>query len=74
MSEIAGQRVPRHGVRILVIWLVLCVIAVPLIVFVLGDHLPPGRMSVEASDQTNANTVLMALLVPIALLVVVYFV
>ena len=32
MTEIAGQRVPRHGVRILVIWLVLCVIAVPLIV------------------------------------------
>ena len=74
MTEIAGQRVPRHGVRILVIWLVLFVIAEPLIVFVLGDHLPPGRMSAEASDQTDANTVLIALLVPIALFVVVYFV
>ena len=74
MTETASERVPRHGVRILVIWLALCLIAVPLIVFVLGDHLPPGRMSAEASDQTNANIVLMALLVPIALLVVVYFV
>ena len=74
MTETASERVPRHGVRILVIWLALCLIAVPLIVFVLGDHLPPGRMSAEASDQTNANIVLIALLVPIALLVVVYFV
>jgi cytochrome c oxidase subunit II len=73
MTEIAGRRVPRHGVRILVIWLVLCLIAVPLIVFVLGDHLPPGRMSAEAGAQTDANTLLTALLVPIVLLVVVYF-
>jgi cytochrome c oxidase subunit 2 len=65
---------PRHGARILVIWLVLTAIAVPLIVFVLGPHLPPGHMSNEAGSQRDANVLMTALLVPIALLVVVYFV
>ena len=40
--EIAGQQVSRHGVRIVVIWAALTAISVPLIVFVLGPHLPPG--------------------------------
>jgi cytochrome c oxidase subunit 2 len=69
--EIAGQRVSRHGVRIVVIWAVLTAISVPLIIFVLGPHLPPGKMSAEASDQTNANTVMTALLAPIILIVVI---
>jgi cytochrome c oxidase subunit II len=72
--EVAGHRVPRHGVRIVSIWVVLCAIVVPLVVFVLGSHLPPGRMSAEASAQTDANTVLTALLAPIILLVGVHFV
>jgi len=55
------------------IWLVLTAISVPLIVFVLGPHLPPGRMTAEASDQTSANIVLTALLFPLLLLVVVVF-
>ena len=57
-----------------VIWLVLTAIAVPLIVLVLGPHLPPPRMSAEAGDQRNANIVMTALLVPIALFVLVYFI
>ena len=69
--EIAGQRVSRHGVRIVVIWAVLTAISVPLIIFVLGPHLPPGKMSAEASDQTNANTVMTALLAPIILIVLI---
>ena len=70
--EIAGHRVPRHGVRILVIWAVLSAIAIPLVVVVLGPHLPPGRMSAQAGAQTDANTVLTALLVPILLLILVF--
>lgn len=73
MTEIAGHHVPRHGVRIAVIWAVLCAISVPLVVLVLGPHLPPGRMSAEAGAQTDANTVLTALLTPILLLVLVFF-
>jgi cytochrome c oxidase subunit II len=72
--DVAGRRVPRHGFEIIVIWAVLTAIAVPLIVLVLGPHLPPGRMSAEASAQTDANTVMTALMAPIVLIVVVYFV
>ncbi len=74
MTTIAEQRVPRHGIRIVTIWLVLTAVAVPLIVLVLGPHLPPGRMSAEAGSQRDANVVMTALMVPIALLVVVSFV
>jgi cytochrome c oxidase subunit 2 len=59
--------------KILGAWLVLSAIAVPLIVLVLGPHLPPGKMSSEASDQTSANIVLTALIAPIVILLVVYF-
>jgi cytochrome c oxidase subunit II len=74
MSELVPERIHPHGRRIVGIWLVLTAIAVPLIVLVLGPHLPPGRMTAEAGSQRDANVVLTALLVPIALLVVVYFV
>ena len=65
---------PRHGAQIIAIWAVLTAIAEPLIVLVLGPHLPPGRMTAEAGAQTDANTVLTALIAPITLLVVVGFV
>jgi cytochrome c oxidase subunit 2 len=72
--EVGGHRLPRHGVRIVVIWAVLTAIVLPLVIVVLGPHLPPGRFSVEASDQTDANTVLTSLLTPILLFVLVFFV
>jgi cytochrome c oxidase subunit 2 len=56
-----------------IIWAVLTVVAVPLVVLVLGPHLPPGHISAEAADQTSANTVLTAVLVPILLLILVFF-
>jgi cytochrome c oxidase subunit 2 len=74
MTTIAGEGAQRHGVRIVVIWLALTAVSVPLIVFVVGPHLPPGDMSSEAGSQRDANTVMTALLFPIALLVVVFFV
>jgi cytochrome c oxidase subunit II len=64
---------PAHTRRILGIWIVLTAIAVPLIVLVLGPHLPPGRMSAEASSQVDANTLMTALIAPIVLLLAVYF-
>jgi cytochrome c oxidase subunit 2 len=53
---------------------VLTAIAEPLLVLVLGPHLPPGRMSAEAGSQTDANTILLAVVAPIVVLVIVYFV
>jgi cytochrome c oxidase subunit II len=74
LIDVAGRRVPRHGAWIIAIWLVLVAIAEPVIVLVLGPHLPPGRMSAEAGSQTDANTLLVALLAPIILIVAVQFV
>lgn len=75
MSAVGSRisRIPHHGRRILVIWLVSSVIAVPLIIWVLGPQLPPGRMSSEAVDQTDANTVMTAVVAPVVLLILVYF-
>ncbi len=75
MSTVPAQlaRVPRHGRRILAIWLVSTAVAVPLIVYVLGPHLPPGRMTSEAGAQTDANVLMTALVAPIILLIWVYF-
>jgi cytochrome c oxidase subunit 2 len=74
MTELVPERASGHGRPIIVIWLVLTVIAVPLIVLVLGPHLPPGHLTDEAGAQRDANIVLTAVLIPIALLVVVAFV
>jgi len=74
MTELVPERIPNHGWRIAGVWLVLTAISVPLIVLVLGPHLPPGRMSSEAGSQHDANVLMTALLVPIALLVIVCFV
>jgi len=74
VTEIVSGRIPHHGRRIVGIWLVLTAVAVPLIVLVLGPHLPPGRMTAEAASQRDTNVLMTALLVPIALLVVVCFV
>src|SRR6266487_3117594 len=70
---VMGHRLPRHGVRMAVIWLVLTAITVPLVVFVLGPHLPPGRMTTEAGAQTDANIVMTALVAPVVLLIWIYF-
>jgi cytochrome c oxidase subunit 2 len=66
-------RVPRHGRRILLIWLISTAIVVPLIVLVLGPQLPPGRMTSEAGSQTDANVLMTALIAPIVLLIWIYF-
>jgi cytochrome c oxidase subunit II len=73
MTTIAGQHVPHHWLRIFVIWAVLTVIAEPLLILLVGPHIPPGRMTAEAGSQTDANTVLLAICAPIVILVVVYF-
>jgi cytochrome c oxidase subunit 2 len=70
----AGRDEPRgHAIRLFGIWAVLSVISVVLIIWVLGPQLPPGSMTIQAHGQTSANIVLTAVCVPIALLVVVFF-
>jgi cytochrome c oxidase subunit 2 len=73
-AAVAGGEAPepRHGVRILVIWAVCTVIAVPLVIWVLGPHIPPLNGSQQSSDQHDINILLTALAVPVALMIWVY--
>src|SRR4029077_17003128 len=50
---------------VVVVWLILAVVAELALFFLLGPHMPPGRASVEASDQTTTNIVVAALMIPI---------
>lgn len=66
-SAAAAPSEPPHVRRLIAIWVVLSVIAVPLVVFVLGPHMPPGTFSVEARDQREINILLAALATPVLL-------
>jgi len=65
---------PRHWLRLLVIWLVLSLAADLVIWFVWYPHLPPGRMSVEASGQQFDIAVLAISGAPVFIGVVGYFI
>jgi cytochrome c oxidase subunit II len=56
-----------------VAWLVLSVLGVLGIVLLLGPHMPPGRGSVEASQQTTANILIASIMLPIAIALWVFF-
>jgi cytochrome c oxidase subunit 2 len=60
-------------VRIAILWAVFTVVVAPLIIFVIGPHVPPFDRSVQSADQHEVNVVLLALAVPIVGLIWVYF-
>jgi cytochrome c oxidase subunit 2 len=61
-------------VRIAVLWAVVTIVGVPLVIFVVGPHLPPfAGASVQANDQHDINVTLLTLAVPVAALIWVYF-
>ena len=69
-SDVAPSGAPpdrSHVFRLLLIWAVLTIIAVPLIVLVAGPHMPPGNFSAEARDQRHINILLAALAIPVLL-------
>ena len=59
--------------RIVIVWLVLSAIAVLAIVLGLGPHMPPGSDTAQAHEQREANTIIAAILAPIAVGLFVYF-
>jgi cytochrome c oxidase subunit 2 len=56
-----------------VIWAVATAIVVPLVIWVVGPHIPPGHASQQSSDQHVVNVVLTALAAPVLLFIWVYF-
>ena len=64
---------PRHGLRIAVTWAIATAIVVPVMIWVVGPHIPPGSMSQSARDQHDVNVALTALAMPVLLMIWVYF-
>ena len=62
-----------HFRKAVVAWAVLSVIGVLAIVLLLGPHMPPGRGSVEASQQTTTNILISSIMLPIAFAVWIFF-
>ena len=76
-SEAAGsapKREVNHALRWGVIWVVCTLIALPLVIFVLGPELPPGKASEQANGHVTDNTVLLALATPVLLMMVTYLI
>ena len=63
---------PRHGLRLLIGWVVASVIGCLLVYFVWGPHLPPGDMSSSAANQQQDLKVLGTIATPVFLGVVLY--
>jgi cytochrome c oxidase subunit 2 len=63
---------PRHGLRLLIGWVVISVIGCLLVYFVWGPHLPPGDMSSSAANQQLDLRILGTIATPVFLGVVLY--
>ena len=63
---------PRHGLRLLILWIVASVIGCLLVYLVWGPHLPPGDMSSSAANEQQDLRVLGTIATPVFLGVVLY--
>jgi cytochrome c oxidase subunit II len=63
----------NHGLRVIVAWLVTSAIVTPIVVELLGDYLPPGNGSTQATEQVFDNTWMIGICTPIVCLIVVFF-
>jgi cytochrome c oxidase subunit II len=64
---------PRHGLRLVIMWVVASAICCPIVYIVWGPHLPPGAMSNSAKGQQFDLTVLGTIATPVILGVLIYF-
>ncbi len=73
MTSAAAQPAPagsHSGRRVVIAWLLLCVIVTPIVVIFVGPLMPPGNHSEQASSQVTDNTVLLGVSTPVILLIV----
>jgi cytochrome c oxidase subunit II len=66
----AGE--PRHGARLLTLWILISVVCDPLFWFLAGPHMPPGDMSTSAANQQFDLNVLAMFAIPVVLGVLLY--
>jgi cytochrome c oxidase subunit 2 len=63
----------NHGRRVVVSWIVLSVIATPLVAIFLGPAIPPGNASAQGSEQVFDNTWMVSIVTPVICLLAVFF-
>ncbi len=65
---------PNHGRIVIVAWIILSLIATPLVAIYLGPIIPPGNGTAQATEQVFDNQVMTTLITPLLCLLLVYFV
>jgi cytochrome c oxidase subunit 2 len=68
------SREPGHGRIVIIAWIVLSLIATPLVAIYLGPLIPPGNGTAQATEQVFDNQVMTTIVTPIICLLLVYFV
>ena len=63
----------NHGLRVVLVWLVLSAIATPLVAIYVGPLIPPGNATVQSEGQVFDNQVMTAFVTPILCLLAVFF-
>jgi cytochrome c oxidase subunit 2 len=61
-----------HGTRIAILTVVATVIVLPLVIWVLGPNMPPGKSTDVGKSQVFDNTVLLVVMTPITMFILVY--
>jgi len=63
----------NHGLRVVLVWLILSAIATPLVAIFVGPHIPPGNATVQSEGQVFDNQVMTAFVTPVLVLLAVFF-
>jgi cytochrome c oxidase subunit II len=63
----------NHGQRVVVAWLLLSVVATPLVAIFVGRLIPPGNDSAQGTQQVFDNTWMLAVITPVVCLLAVFF-
>src|SRR6476646_4303908 len=61
-----------HARRIGALTLIGTAIVLPLVIFVLGPNMPPGKRTTGAASQVTDNTVLLVVMTPFTVFILVY--
>jgi cytochrome c oxidase subunit II len=71
-SEPDGPVRGGHALRIAILTAVVTLVALPLVIWVLGPNMPPGKATDVAKAQVGSNTVMLVLMTPITAFILVY--